>query len=1054
MYKSFFYLLTIVSLLSVSQTLAQAPNISSIDKIKGTIDEEVIISGGGFSSNASDLDVFFGGAKGEITFASTNLLEVKVPAGAIFDNITVINKQTGLIGYSKRQFLLSFGSTRFNTAFINNEVNFPGETGLYDLCSCDFDGDGKLDMAAANNNANFLTLYRNTSTVANVSFVRSNININTPSISIICGDLDGDGKPDLVATRSGAQGDRLFVFKNTSTPGNISFSAPINLVVAGLVNLRNVEIRDLDLNGKPELIVTNEEAGNLFIFENISTAGTLNFRSTPITLNIAGANNSTGLAVRDLNGDGFPEIVLNTFFGPNLYFFTNQSSPGTIRFSGSSTITIPGELVNVRIGDMDRDGRPDLMATQLTRNEVVMLLNTTASSTSSISFGAPRSFPVTANPWSMALGDVDGNGLIDLAVSSISQTARQFTVLRNTSTPGNLSFERINMPINENTRGMLLADFNNDGKPDFAYTSITSFQTTVRLNRNCIEPEITPSGTITICEGLPFRLNATKGVDVLYKWFRDGVEVKSSNEAFIDIEIEGTYTAQAISNNGACQFQSQNVIQIIKEGQIPAQPTLNYNGPICEGETLILTATNVSGAQYVWAGPNEFRDTTNVNTYQIPNFSGEIAGRYTVEIILNDCQSPQVVLFAESINLPTVTIRADESLSLCGGNEAGLSVPNFAGLTYQWQRNGTNIAGATGTNFSATLPGTYTVSVGSATGCTVITDPVTINEQELPEALFTLPSSICIGERITLINNTVVPSGIDVDYRWEFGDGNISTQANPTTLYERAGTFTVKLKVSIRGAASCFTETTQTITVNSPGEFEILLPEGNSFCAGSSLTLEIPEGFNNPQWSTNANTRSISVSTAGTYSVTATDANGCRVEASAEIIQFPVAQVQAFATPEKILQGDSTLLSASGALSYVWSPGNLVRDSIAAETYARPNITTLFKVKMIDSNGCEVEREILVEVEPVGGIATSKVFTPNGDGINDLWIIDNLDNFSECTTVIVTIQGTTVYEKTPYQNDWDGNFQGKPLPEGVYYYLISCPNDEEKNVSGSITLLR
>ena len=81
--------------------------------------------------------------------------------------------------------------------------------------------------------------------------------------------------------------------------------------------------------------------------------------------------------------------------------------------------------------------------------------------------------------------------------------------------------------------------------------------------------------------------------------------------------------------------------------------------------------------------------------------------------------------------------------------------------------------------------------------------------------------------------------------------------------------------------------------------------------------------------------------------------------------------------------------------------------------------------------------------------------TPNGDGKNDTWYIDNIDYYSNCQVSIYNRYGFQIYDKTGYLNDWDGTVQngGQVLPDGTYYYVIVCPGNSEP-FKGSITILR
>ena len=111
-------------------------------------------------------------------------------------------------------------------------------------------------------------------------------------------------------------------------------------------------------------------------------------------------------------------------------------------------------------------------------------------------------------------------------------------------------------------------------------------------------------------------------------------------------------------------------------------------------------------------------------------------------------------------------------------------------------------------------------------------------------------------------------------------------------------------------------------------------------------------------------------------------------------------------------------------------------------------------MKGSNSSGCIDSAKVIVYVDEKVTIPVEapQTFSPNGDGKNDLWIISNIDVFESCPIKIFNRRGQSVYEKGQYNNDWDGIYQGIELPEGAYYYIITCgPNEVH---TGNIALIR
>ncbi|MFD0941686.1 lamin tail domain-containing protein [Pedobacter boryungensis] len=155
-----------------------------------------------------------------------------------------------------------------------------------------------------------------------------------------------------------------------------------------------------------------------------------------------------------------------------------------------------------------------------------------------------------------------------------------------------------------------------------------------------------------------------------------------------------------------------------------------------------------------------------------------------------------------------------------------------------------------------------------------------------------------------------------------------------------------------------------------------------------------------------------------------------------------------------ISKGTSVILSASGAVSYTWLPSSdIIAGQGTATLTVRPKQTTTYTVTGTNATGCTTSQSITIQVSDDYQITALNILTPNGDGKNDKFVIQNIDYYPNNTVKIFDRSGRTVYTKKGYDNQWDGTFNGVPLASDTYYYTI----DFGTNIApfkGYITIVR
>ncbi|MBL7852380.1 MAG: VCBS repeat-containing protein [Cyclobacteriaceae bacterium] len=833
---------------------AQTPVINSVTPIATYAGDALLITGSGFSTNPAQLKVLFDHVAGTIISSSALSIEVTVPPQARLANVEVINLVSGLSGKSLLKVVPTYNGEDFVATAISSPLSFANPEEVFDLCSCDMDGDNKPDLAGSKQGlATNIMLLRNTSTVGSLSFASSTVGVTAPTFNLACGDLDGDGKPDLLASRGGATRNEVFVLRNTSTVGSISFSslAPL-LLETGHLAFR-VAIRDLNADGKPEVIVTNAfddlaSADNIvYVFPNQSTVGSISF-AAPVKVTVTASNTSYGLDVQDIDGDRKPDIIINPFTASNIYILRNTSA-GTISFAASQQINLGANLIEITTADFNEDGKLDLAATSSFDDRAVVFLN--QSTPGAISFASVINLTTGDLPWGINATDADGDGDVDILVGTRGAATTGMTLFKSNGVNNALAFTPVTLVTNKKSRNVRVGDFDGDAKPDFAYTADTGNSLDIVRNQNCYVPFIENTTPLSICAGQTIRLTTIPGIGVTnYNWKESGVTVSSTTNPFLDITAAGTYTVTATSEGGSCVKNSNTVVVTSGSGTIPSDPVISSNSPLCAtpGSNLALFGPTVAGATYHWTGPNGF--TSAAEDPIITNATAVNAGIYSLQLSNGTCFSNVVTTRVDIADFGSFSVGTSlPSNTICQGSNLTLSVNAQSGHTYQWRKDGVDIGGQTGTSLIVTQEGAYTVRVtNTLLSCSIITSPaVTVTVYTLPVANFTVNATACIDEVLSFTDQSSKDSRATLVYDWNFGDAGTSSAASPTHAYTTASSFNPSLTLSYSGVSGCTSNVTKPVTVTAAPTVTID-PAAPTIASGASVQL-MATGATSYAWS-------------------------------------------------------------------------------------------------------------------------------------------------------------------------------------------------------------
>lgn len=478
------------------------PTITAILPIKAAAGESVAINGFNFSTLPGQNEVYFGNAKAAVVSASANQLWVQPGFNAVYDEIKYSNRSTELQSKYTYPFNLTFTGmstiTGATYAPIINHNNLT--TSMYKVVLGDLDGDGKLDAVSSTYQNSYLSIFRNigsAGTWTGTSF-DTRIDINIPGGYFMWDmeleDIDFDGKPDIIF--ADANGGRVGIIKNNCSPGSMSsgsFAAPV--YITGMLYPFALEVADFDLDGKMDIAVMNGNANTgLYILRNLGVSGTITGASfaSPLLFGTSYAY-AYDLEAADLDQDGKPDLVATNYANNGFTVFRNTGNVGQINFSAFTT-NVGAQIIACKLGDIDNDGKVDMAFSNLSNSSMYVYKNISIVGTLTGSSFAPAvTFTVGSGGYGIDLGDLDGDGWVDAVVSN--STSNTISILRNNRLSGTITGSSFSPSISLNTNSRptypKIADMDLDGKPDILFPHYNSNLLSVYRNNLTATPTLT-----------------------------------------------------------------------------------------------------------------------------------------------------------------------------------------------------------------------------------------------------------------------------------------------------------------------------------------------------------------------------------------------------------------------------------------------------------------------------------------------------------------------------------------------------------------------------------
>ena len=526
----------------------------------------------------------------------------------------------------------------------------------------------------------------------------------------------------------------------------------------------------------------------------------------------------------------------------------------------------------------------------------------------------------------------------------------------------------------------------------------------------------------------------------------------AANNISCSYSISNTETAQ-ISNAQAGEFyillltnysNQSGTITFQQSGgtgtsscAIICNTTASNSGPVCGGATFNLTSGTVANATYLWTGPDCFTSTQqNPTGVTAPTTPGTYV--YTVTATTpsgSSCTATTTVTVGTRPSLG-----ADSTRTICAGSTADLTnVFNTTGLTATWTYGGLPVTNIT----SVSLAGIYELIAANTTGCkdtalfTLVLDTVSSTAASV--------NADCTTDGTITVTNV---SGIaPLLYAISTNPG-VNQSSN--IFQAPAGSYVITTTDNLGCTGTTPVTVLFTDNLNLTGRLD------TTICKGQSVTLNTQSNATGYSWSpaTALNNPASANPVASpvvptTYVLTAT--LGSCTKTDEVFIGISESVTVDAGQPIFIIVGDKATIfaTAANASSYLWTPATGLSSATILNPVAQPTVTTLYSITATNALGCTATDDVLITVIPYC-IKVKNAFTPNGDGINDLWLVyDQYDCLKNVTVSVFNRYGNQVYESKDYRNNWDGRYKGKSLPDATYYAVL-----EFTLISGKKTIIK
>ena len=660
-----------------------------------------------------------------------------------------------------------------------------------------------------------------------------------------------------------------------------------------------------------------------------------------------------------------------------------------------------------------------------------------------------------------------------------------------TTSNGNIVTDSSDIDITINTGGTyeLIVTNTDNGCTASDEVIVTADNTTPPIaevqqnsNLNCYNPIVTLDGSSSII-----------GTNQTYEWMGNGNYVGGTNTLTPTIDSPGFYSLLITDNITGCTAQASAFILIDSMTPMATATTVGNNSITCQDNSVTLDGNgSTTGAFiiYEWTtGNGVILDIDSTQLIADVGASGDY--QLLVQDTVNGC-SATVLLQVGSDTIPPIADAGETMLELaCDGmsvflDGSGSSTGND--FSYTWTSTGGTVVGDPNVlNPEINGAGIYTLEVtNTSNGCIAI-DQIEVTNPDEVIAVAEANVQLDCSTSSVVLNGDGSSSGQDFIYLWTTTDGNIisdETTLNPEI--DEAGTYLLLVtntQTGCTGSASVEVVFSNAFA-NADAGTDTSVCEDNA-----SLSANLPAGTTGIWLTTGGaiatnpgtpNTEVTNLQEGSNIFTWTLSAPGCPEYSSDTVIIMLESMPNAVDDTYSILQNsaefdfntsinddasNAMLQAISGVANGSLTPlGDGSFSYTPNENYIGTEIFDYELCSDLCPDVCDIATVTISineipPVDPDSVMVEYNAITPNGDGLNDVFIFDflltNPDQFPDNELVIFNRWGDIVYQAKPYNNDWGGtNQKGSDLPQGTYYYILRLNITERLILKGDVTILK